>query len=260
MHRNYSPSIGLLSLVILIIFTASADCRAQKYMPAPDNYADLGNPEDEKFHNLRGWSGLNSPLPKAYGTDRTSRYQSLRGANSVKLFISQLGIPYNLTFRGEAGMCDDSFEIYVNNSGPLYAYKNKESANLTSFHQIKIDTALITDTTVEVTFRNIAEDSCGFAAISFVALEPLSNAFKPGQDLLQAPRIALERALQLAADYAEAEKIALTDYTLSEAKLVDCNEDDRCWKLRWGRVNAAPDEYVEFKVSMEGVVSYRLSR
>lgn len=261
MNRYYRTIIGVLPLIVIIALNAAPNCYGQKYAPGADNYVDLGNPDDEQFHDLRGWGQTSGILPKGTGIDRTGRYQTLRSSNSVKLFVSQPGVPYNLTFRGEAGLCDDSFEVYVNNTGPLYIYKNKEASVLKSIHQITIDASLITDTTVEVTFRNIAADSCGRAAIGFVELQPLADAdAAPRQSLLKAPRIDLQRALKIAEDYAEAEKIELANYTLIEAKLVACNERERCWQLRWGRIDAAPEVYTEFTVSMEGVVSYRLSR
>ena len=259
MNRYYRTIISVLPLIVIIVLT-SVDCYSQKYMPGSDNYVDMGNPDDEQFHELRGWGGTSGILPKWLGRDRTGRYQQLRRSNSVKLFVSQLGVPYSLTFRGEPGACDDSFEVYVNNTGPLYIYKNKEASSQKSLHQITIDSSLITDTTVEVSFRNIADDSCGRAAIGFVELEPLADTLAPQQSLFKAPRITLQRALQITGDYAEVEKIELTNYTLIEAKLITCNERDQCWKLRWGRIDRGPEDYLEFTVSMQGVVSYSLSR
>ncbi|HEY0323446.1 MAG TPA: hypothetical protein VGC66_20985 [Pyrinomonadaceae bacterium] len=260
MHRNYTLSIGLLSLIIIIALTAPSKAYGQKDVPAADNYVDLGNPDDEKFHDLRGWGGVNAVLPKGLALDRTSRYQSLRGSNSVKLFVSQLGTPYSLTFRSEAGLCDDSFEVYVNNTGPLYVYKNKEASTMKAFHQITIDASLINDTTVEVTFRNIAEDGCGHAAIGFVSLEPLADGGASQQSLLKAPGINLQRAIEITELFADREKIDMTSYILGEAKLVYGSESEKHWKLRWANSNGKPEDYLEFTVSMEGVVSYRLSR
>lgn len=260
MNRYYKTTIRLLPLMLVIVFNAASHCYAQKYRPGADNYVDLGNPEDEKFHDLRGWGEVREVLPKGIGIDNTARYQSLRSSNSVKLFVSQVGVPYSLTFKGEAGLCDDSFEVYVNNTGPLYIYKNKEEASLKSLHQVTIDASLINDTTVEVAFKNIASDSCGHAAISFVELKPLAETSEPQKSLLKVPPIDLQRAVQVAVDYAGEEKIELTNYSLIEAKLSACNESEQCWKLRWGRINAAPEDYLEFTVSMEGVVSYRIHR
>lgn len=260
MKQNYRTQTSLLLLLVLIVLAASGVCYGQKYAPGPDNYADLGNPEDEKFHDPRGWGGTSGLMPKGYGLDRTARYQSLQGSNSVKLFVSQTGVPYSLTFRAEAGLCDDSFEVYVNNSGPLYVYNNKESSSMKSFHQVTIDASLVADTTVKVTFKNIATDSCGYAAINFVALEPSTETATPERQLPKAPQVTLERALQLTQDFVEEEKIELKPYVLTEAKLVSCDEKERCWKLRWEQLQGSPEEFVEFTISMQGVVSYRLSR
>jgi hypothetical protein len=260
MNRTRTFSITLLSLVMAFSLAASSECYGQTPAPAEDNYADLGNPEDERFHDLRGWRGTNAILPKGYAVDRTSRYQSLRGSNSVKLFVSQLGTAHRLSFRSEAGICDDSFEVYVNNTGPLYTYKNKESPELKSFHQISVDASLISSTVVKVTFRNIAEDSCGSAAIGFVALEPVTESGAPPQSLLKAPQINLQRAIEMVELFAAQEKLDLSAYTLTEAKLAPGREGERGWKLRWGYINGKPEDYLEFTVSMEGIVSSRLSR
>ena len=261
MNRTHALYMGLLSLVFVLTLTAPTHSYGQKAAPAPDNYVDLGDPEDEKFHDLRGWGRLNNGiLPKAYAIDRTSRYQSLRRANSVRLFVSQPGSPYSLTFRSEAGICDDSFEVYVNNNGPLYTYRNKEAHELKSFHQLTIDASLINSTEVEVTFRNIAEDSCGLSAISFVRMEPSGDASASRQPSLKAPKINLQRALEIVDLFSARESIDMTGHTLTEALLVSGGESEQHWKLRWGLVNGKPEEYLEFTVSMEGVVSSRLSR
>jgi hypothetical protein len=257
MPRKYSLTLCLLSLLIL---AAPSKGYCQKYAPAADNYVDLGNPDDEQFHDLRGWGDVNAELPKGLALDRTSRYQSLRRSNSVKLFVSQTSTPYSLTFRSEAGLCDDSFEVYVNNTGPLYVYRNKEASTMKTFHQIAIDASLINDTTVEVTFKNIAEDVCGRAAIGYVELEPLSESGALQQSSLKAPSINLEQALKIIELFADREKIDLTSYTLTEAKLVYGSEDEKHWRLRWVNVNGKPEDYLEFTVSTEGIVSYRLSR
>ncbi len=259
MNQNYRTSLGLVTL-IFIFFAASAVCYGQKNAPGPDNYVDLGNPEDEIFHDPRGWGGTSGLLPKGYGLDRTARYQRLQGSNSVKLFVSQTGVSYSLTFRAEAGLCDDSFEVYVNDNGPLYVYRNKESSSMKSFHQLTIDASLVADTTVKVTFRNIATDSCGSAAISFVALEPSTETDPVERQLPKAPKMTLQRALQLTENFIEEEKIEIKPYTLTEATLVPCDEKERCWKLRWEPLSESSKEFVEFTISSGGVVSYSLSR
>jgi hypothetical protein len=261
MSRNQIIPVGLVSLIILFLCAAAPpDCRGQKTV-APDNYADLGNPDDEKFHDLRGWGDTSGDLPRASGLDLTSRYQRLRASNSVKLFIGQPNVPYTLSFRSEAGLCDDSFEVYVNSAGPLYVYKNKEAAGLKGFHQLTVDASVITDTTVDVTFRNIAADSCGHAAIGFVELEPVNaSGITSSQVSPRTPAINLLRAVDMAELFAEGKKVDLTSYTLTEAQLVEGNGDEKYWKLRWEHINARPYDYLEFKVSMDGTVSYRRSK
>ncbi|HEX8176165.1 MAG TPA: hypothetical protein VF543_13700 [Pyrinomonadaceae bacterium] len=259
MKRNQASYACLLSLVVLVTLTASTAAYGQLREPAQDNYVDLGNPGDEQFHELRGWSGVNATLPKGLAVDRTSRYQSVRGSNSVKLFISQPAVPYNLTIRSEAGLCDDSFEVYVNGNGPLYVYKNKEAVRIKALHRIKLDASVISDTTVEVTFRNIAEDSCGRAAISYVLLEPSDERGGPEQSSLSQAPIKLERALEVMRLFIDREQIDMTGYTLTEAKLTG-DEGQKHWKLLWEKSGGNREEYLEFRVSMDGMVSHRFFR
>lgn len=260
MKRNHALCACLLSLLIFMALAAPREARAQAYAPAPDNYADLGNPEDEKFHELRGWSSLNAVLPRGLSLDRTSRYQSLRRSNSVRLFVQQVGMPYNLTIRSEAGLCDDSFEVYVNDSGPLYVYKNKEQPIMKAFHQVAIDASLINDTSVEVTFRNISEDGCGRAAIGYVLLEPSADRSAQQQSVKATVLIKLQRAVEIVELFADREQIDMTSYTLTEAKLAARDDGERYWRLRWENMEGKRQDYLEFTVSMDGIVTYRLAR
>lgn len=257
MKRNRASYACLLSLVTLLALTVSQEARAQQqqYTPAPDNYADLGDPEDEKFHELRGWSGLNAVLPRGMALDRTSRYQSLRRSNSVRLFVQQVGTVYNLTIRSEAGACDDSFEVYVNNSGPLYVYKNKEQPVMKALHQMTVDASLINDTSVEVTFRNISEDGCGRAAISYVLLEPAADSGAPQPSVARAAPIKLQRALEMIELFVDREQIDVTGYIMVEAKLLSRGE--RYWRVRWEKEEGERGRYLEFTVSADGIVAYK---
>jgi hypothetical protein len=259
MNRNHTLHACLLSLVVLIALMASSECFGQGYEPAADNYVDLGNLEDEKFHDLRGWGRVNTILPKGMALDITSRYQRPRGSSSVKLFVSQPGTPYGLNIKSEAGLCDDSFEVYVNDQGPLYVYKNKEVSTLKTFHHIRLDASLINDTAVEVTFRNIAGDSCGRAAISFVALEPLDESARR-QSEFKAPPIKLQRAVEIIELFVDREQIDTARYTLIEAKMISGDKGEKFWRLRWENGNGKPEDYLEFTVSMGGIVSYRLAK
>ncbi|HKS27155.1 MAG TPA: hypothetical protein VJS44_05020 [Pyrinomonadaceae bacterium] len=260
MKRNHAPYACLLSLAVLITLTASTAAFGQKREPAPDNYADLGNPEDEQFHDLRGWGNVNATLPKGMAADRTSRYQTIGRPNSVKLFVPQIAVPYDLTIRSEAGVCDDSFEVYVNGNGPLYVYKNKEAARMKALHHITLDASLITDTAVEVTFKNIAEDACGRAAINYVSLEPSDEKGRQGQSSLALAPLKLERAMQMTQLFIDREQIDVSGYTLTEARLDDGDEGERRWRLRWEKSGGKREDYLEFTVSMDGMVSYRLTR
>lgn len=138
-----------------------------------DNHADLGNPADEQFHNLRGWGSINPgpPFPPESGADRTSRYQLLRSSNSVDLVVPQAAIPYTLTFRTQDGGCDDSFDVYINDSGPVYRYGHRTSSDTFPVHRVQLSSTLITSRTVKVTFRNTATDGCGLAAVYYARLD-----------------------------------------------------------------------------------------
>ena len=139
-----------------------------------DNYADLGNPDDERFHNLSGWDRVNPGLLPRPDTDRTSRYQSLRGQGSVDLFVRDISIPHRLTFRSEAGLCDDSFAVYVNGRR-LFTYSHDKKLDF-PIHSVKVGTDLLLfGQRVKVTFQNTASDNCGLAAIYYVRLDPLGG-------------------------------------------------------------------------------------
>lgn len=134
-----------------------------------DSYADLGSPEDERFHNLGGWSNINpGPLPRP-DTDRTSRYQTLRGQSSVDLFIAEVGAPYRLTFRSEAGQCDDSFEAYLNGY-LVHKYVHNKKPDF-PIHSMDIPAKFFASSNVRVVFKNLAKDNCGSAAIYYVRLD-----------------------------------------------------------------------------------------
>jgi pimeloyl-ACP methyl ester carboxylesterase len=138
-----------------------------------DNYADLGNQTDEANHNLRGWGTVNPGLlPLGIDSDQTSRYQRLRALNELDLFVPQAGVPYFLTMRTEDGACDDSFEVFVNDRGPLYRYRHRTSSEVFPVHRFQVDRSVISSRLVKVTIRNLAGDSCGNGAVYFVRLDP----------------------------------------------------------------------------------------
>jgi len=133
---------------------------------------DLGNEFDEWQHNLEGWGDVNNGLlPPEIDTDRTSRYQLLRGSNSVSMKVPEPGMPYVLAFRTEDGLCDDSFDVYVNGVGPIYSYRAMALPDtIFPLHKVLVQGSLLTEATARITFLNRATDGCGLAATYFVRL------------------------------------------------------------------------------------------
>lgn len=140
--------------------------------PRFDNYADLGNSEDERFHALSGWGRVNPGLLPRSDTDLTSRYQSLRGYSSADLFVTQTLTPYRLTFRSEDGHCDDSFDVYVNGR-LVYIYNHRGPPTDFPIHSISIPAELVISSRVRVMFLNRSRDNCGLAAVYYVRLDPV---------------------------------------------------------------------------------------
>jgi hypothetical protein len=138
---------------------------------ANDAYADLGNEFDEPRHHLRGW-GLINPglLAPEIDPDRTSRYQLLRGSNTVYLAVPVPGAAHTLSFRTEDGVCDDSFAVYVNDRGPAYSYRADPARYIFPLHQVPLDGSWLSGATARITFVNTAQDTCGLAATYFVRL------------------------------------------------------------------------------------------
>lgn len=165
----------------------AGDLLGAEILPEPgfDSYADLGNPADERFHNLRGWDNINLDLLPYAENDRTSRYQNLRSSNSVDLFVPQPGMPYQLSFRSEDGLCDDSFSVFVNGRGPVYVYSRFPLSIFFPFHSIRIGAELVPSSRVTVSFYNQAGDNCGRAAIYFVRLDPLDSALNVATPIIK---------------------------------------------------------------------------
>lgn len=134
-----------------------------------DGYVDLGSPDDERFHNLNGWNKINSGLLPRPDTDRNSRYQTLRGQSSMDLFVAEPMISYRLTFRSEAGYCDDSFEVYLNGY-LVHKYTHDKKPDF-PIHSVDIPAKFFGSSNVRVVFKNLAKDNCGMAAIYYVRLD-----------------------------------------------------------------------------------------
>lgn len=134
--------------------------------PGKDAYADLGNTADEEYHNLQGWSSAYEGAPAVNG-DTTKRYQLWHSDNSVDLFLVGTA-PYTLIAEVEDGGCCDDFQIYVNDHH-LYSYLGGNDLGPVP-HTITIPSEFISSSTVRVTFRNTARDSCGLAGVYNVTI------------------------------------------------------------------------------------------
>lgn len=145
--------------------------------PGLDACADIGEPVDEAFHSLSGWytNEIGGPVIPTSG-DPTKRFQGLRASNSVTLRVPEANVPYTLYTEVEDGGCDDSWEILVNGQGPIYTYHGTTSFNTQFAHQVEIAASLVSSTSVSITYRNIASDSCGLAAVYFLKLSKSSGS------------------------------------------------------------------------------------
>jgi len=129
-----------------------------------DAYVDLGNEQDESNHNLYGWQGIFRNQPESPSGDKTFRYQSIRGWASLQLCVSQLGVDYLLVTEVQDYGCDDSFDIYINDKGPVYSYEGTQS-NSIIVHNVLISSDYINSSIVKVSFKNNATDDCGAAGV-----------------------------------------------------------------------------------------------
>ncbi|MBN1361525.1 MAG: hypothetical protein JW993_13085 [Sedimentisphaerales bacterium] len=133
-----------------------------------DDYADLGNPLDEIGHNLIGCDAVGSWGTSPSG-DTTARCQRLGADNMLEVCVAQTGIDYLLTAEVVDGTCDDSFQIYVNGSGPLYSYVSNQNDGITiETHQVVMPSSYITGLRVQINFKNMSNDiSCGSATMPY---------------------------------------------------------------------------------------------
>jgi hypothetical protein len=73
------------------------------------------------------------------------------------------------------------------------------------------------------------------------------------------PRLTLQQALRLAESYIEKEKIEISPYFLSEARMIQFGGEkdvrESRWFFWWVNENGAMGDYVQITVSMEGQVS-----
>jgi hypothetical protein len=60
--------------------------------------------------------------------------------------------------------------------------------------------------------------------------------------------------------FIDREQIDMTSYTLTEAKIINGDEGERYWRLRWDTIEGKRQNHLEFTVSMDGIVSYSVAR
>jgi len=137
-----------------------------------DACIDMGDLTDESYHALTGWGSYeqSSPIAGASG-DRSKRFQSLNGDNSLTLRVPEANRSYRLVAEIENGGCDDSFAIYVNNQGPIYTYRHDPATTGVLSHSVAVSPAQVPGRDVRLTIRNLAGDWCGQAAVYNVRLE-----------------------------------------------------------------------------------------
>lgn len=140
-------------------------------------YADIGDPKSETTFGLQGWDRAEGPGVNPYTSptgDRTKRFQRLRGDNSLTFTGVTANLPYRLTTEVEDGNCTDNFQILINNT-PLYRF-NGDHGMVVRIHTFSIPANIVTTERLIVTYRNLATDNCGLAAVFNLRLESVTNA------------------------------------------------------------------------------------
>lgn len=134
------------------------------------SFVDLGNLQSEYGHDLVGWAGVWTGQPRSPTGDSTFRYQFIRGSASLKLCVPEIGVDYWLVTEVQDFGCDDSFEVYINGSGPLYSFTGTHSNKIRS-HSFKVPSRYIDSTEIIVNFKNTAADRCGAAGVYNVSVQ-----------------------------------------------------------------------------------------
>jgi hypothetical protein len=131
-----------------------------------DACLDMGDPADESYHALEGWGAneLASPIVAPSG-DVSKRFQIVNGDNSFVLRVPTANVGYQLVAEVEDGGCDDSFSLYVNDHGPVYTYSHNPAIPGVVSHTVSIAPDHVPTRDVRLTFRNLAGDWCGQAAV-----------------------------------------------------------------------------------------------
>jgi len=159
-------AVGIIFLIILLKPALSENDYVDQ--------VDLGNSLSENTHNvIGGWA--ESPQFNPYTSpsgDDSKRYMTIREDCSLDMHIKELNIPYTLNFEVEDGNCDDSFGVLVDGN-EIYPYigKNRGTNKVdVRSHIVPIPAAYVQDEILKITFRNVASDDCGRAAVYNVRL------------------------------------------------------------------------------------------
>lgn len=134
-------------------------------------YADqvvMGDAASEASHNLQNWSYTETAIG-----GRTIRYQALRGDSTLTFTNVTPGQDYLLTAVVYDGYCDDSFQIMV--GGLVLSDFKSVDGILDRTLPMIVPSSIVTSSTMVVTFRNRATDTCGRAGVYNVQLVSASN-------------------------------------------------------------------------------------
>lgn len=128
-----------------------------------DACLDLGESEDEQYHNLNNWGNISQGLWVPDSGDTNGRFQSLQEVSTAELWLSQIEGGYDLIVESEDGGCDDSFQIVMNGYGPMFTFTAEPDEYGAVTTSIPIFSELLSSNTVLINLQNRAKDSCGSA-------------------------------------------------------------------------------------------------
>lgn len=149
-----------LKLFFALIFTTFFFSSVSFAAGCMDGYIDFYTGDsDDACHNIEGWNSTN-------GEDK---WMSLNANQYVDLWTDYPGEAHTLTFKHYDGLCDDSFNLYVNEQN-LFSYDHGTGTGAIT-EEVNVPAYLIDSNTVALRFRNLAADTCGHAGIDWINLE-----------------------------------------------------------------------------------------
>ena len=79
-----------------------------------DEWMDLGDPDDEQNHGLKGWGiGFTPPTPSPSG-DSTARLLNAPAFSSFEVTVPEVHQAYDVSIEVGRGQCVSSFQLFVN--------------------------------------------------------------------------------------------------------------------------------------------------